>query len=265
MWSSGSARKPKLRATVASPDDARVTRTFGIVVFARMSSARLPGKTLAAIAGRPMLGHVLERLRRVRGALPVVVATSEAPEDAAIADFAAANGVAVYRGALADVAGRALAAAARHGFDAFVRISGDSPFIDPALIARALDHHAAQAPDMTSNVFPRSYPPGCSVEVIERAALARALPLMDDEEHEHVTLHFYRHAKAWRIANLAGPAGRYDGVRLAVDTAADLVQARAVAAALGARVLDAGLDEVAGLARACNADVGVEATGARGR
>jgi spore coat polysaccharide biosynthesis protein SpsF (cytidylyltransferase family) len=247
MSSNGSARRPKWRATAVSPD---VPRRLGILVFARMSSRRLPGKALLEIGGRPMLEHVLRRLGRVAGVPPIVVATSDRAEDDAIAAFASRHGAEVFRGDLADVAGRALAAAEAYGLDAFVRISGDSPFLDPALVAAALARHAADRPDVTTNVFPRSYPPGCSVEVVERSALAQALPRMTAEEQEHVTLHFYRHAEACRIVNLVAPAGRYDGVHLAVDSAADLARARAVAAALGDRLLVADLDEVAALARA---------------
>jgi len=225
-------------------------RRPGILVFARLSSRRLPGKVLMDIAGRPMLEHVLQRLRRVPGGPRVVVATSDAAEDRAIAEFALAHGVGVHRGALANVAARALAAAKAHDFDVFVRISADSPFIDPAMVGEALARHAEERPDLTTNVFPRSYPPGCSVEVVEQAALARALPEMNAEEQEHVTLHFYRRPADWRIVNLASSGGGHDGVHLAVDTPRDLARARAIAAALGAEPFDAGLARVAALARA---------------
>ena len=57
----------------------------GLIVFARMSSSRCPGKMLMPIAGRPLLGLVLDRTRLVKNADRIVVATSTEPGDDAIA------------------------------------------------------------------------------------------------------------------------------------------------------------------------------------
>ena len=59
-----------------------------IIVFARMDSVRLPGKALADLCGRPMLGRVLDRVRRAKRGGRIVVATSERKSDDEIAAFA---------------------------------------------------------------------------------------------------------------------------------------------------------------------------------
>ena len=46
-----------------------------VAVPARLESARLPGKLLAEIAGKPMLQHVLERCQQARGVAAVLVCT----------------------------------------------------------------------------------------------------------------------------------------------------------------------------------------------
>ena len=79
---------------------------IAVVVQARMSSARLPGKVLAPVAGRPLLGYLLQRLALARRPDSTIVATSDQPEDDAVAALALDSGVSVQRGSLTDVAGR---------------------------------------------------------------------------------------------------------------------------------------------------------------
>ncbi|MBL8986386.1 MAG: NTP transferase domain-containing protein, partial [Gemmatimonadetes bacterium] len=59
-----------------------------ITIEARMRSSRLPGKVLLPLLGQPMLARMIERLRRVRGADAIVVATTEHDADDPIAALA---------------------------------------------------------------------------------------------------------------------------------------------------------------------------------
>ena len=126
--------------------------TTGLAIFARLDSRRLPGKALMPIAGRPLLGHVIDRARRARRVDRVIVATTDRPVDDPIAAFADGEGVSVFRGDAADVLGRAVACARAFRLATLVRISGDSPFIDPGLIDHMLEVHAADRPDATTNM-----------------------------------------------------------------------------------------------------------------
>jgi len=201
-----------------------------IFIFARMSSRRLPGKMLRPIAGRPMLARVIERCAAARLASKVIVATSTHAEDDALAALAHGCGASTFRGELANVAARALACAEAGGHDHFVRISGDSPFIDPALIDRAIALHQSEEPDLTSNLNPREYPPGLSVEVMATAVLRKAIPDMTGEgDREHVTPHFYRNAAQFRICHFAPEQPYPAAVRLTVDDANELDRADRIA------------------------------------
>lgn len=226
-----------------------MTVTDGLIVFARMGSARLPGKMLADIGGRTLLGRVLDRARRVAGFTLVVATTTDAADDP-LAAAAAADDVPVFRGDTDDVAGRALACARVHGFTRFGRITGDSPFLDPALYDALFARHRAAALDLATNAHPRSFPVGVTAEVIATGALARICAATTEPRHrEHMTSYVYEHPQAFRIANLDVPDGRYAGLHLAVDTASDLARARWIVANLGDPVAGADLDTIVALAR----------------
>lgn len=189
------------------------------VVQARMSSQRLPGKVLAPLAGRPALAWLLERL----APFEVVVATSDEPSDEPVADFCAERGVECFRGPLADVAARFAGVIERYRLDAFVRVNGDSPLLDPALVAQGIELFHAATPDLATNVFPRSFPSGQSVEVVDAEAFLAVRGEFDERDREHVTTFFYARPERFRIENFSA-AMPYEGPSHAVDTAEDLAR-----------------------------------------
>ena len=193
-----------------------------VVVFARLDSSRLPGKALLPIAGKLLIDRVIGRSLKTPGSPSVVVATSDRATDDPIVNHLESQGVLVFRGAAQDVAGRALACAEAYGLERFVRISGDSPFIAPDLIAACLTRSRESGADLVTNVFPRGYPVGVSVEAITTATMRRIVyEIEDPEDAEHVTRYAYRESGRFHIENLAPPDGRYAGVSLAVDTPRD--------------------------------------------
>ena len=54
---------------------------YGVIIQARTSSTRLPGKVLLEILGQPMLFRQVDRLRKAFPDLPIVVATSDNTSD----------------------------------------------------------------------------------------------------------------------------------------------------------------------------------------
>ena len=198
----------------------------GIIVLTRMSSSRLPGKALRDVAGRPLLQRVLDRLRLVPGGPEVVLATSDDAQDSAIADFAQRESLSIFHGDLADVATRCLEAGEAFGLDPIIRISGDSPFICPKVVWQALSLSGKGKADIVTNLYPRTFPPGVSVEVITKVALRRMLhePL-SSSDREHVTPYIYRHPEKFKIVNFTSNSVVRSNVHLAVDTEADLQRA----------------------------------------
>jgi spore coat polysaccharide biosynthesis protein SpsF len=195
-----------------------------VLVQARMNSRRFPGKVLVQLAGRPMIAHVLERCAAAFGKPAVILLTSREPADDPVAEHATQTGFAVFRGDLNDVARRFQQCLSAYPCDWFVRISGDSPLIDPDLIRRVAASRPATC-DLVTNVQVRSFPAGQSVEVVRAARFSEIdTRMLSDEEREHVTLAYYRRPERFSIINLRSSDARLGVLRLAVDTPEDLAR-----------------------------------------
>ena len=195
---------------------------IGTIIQARMSSQRLPGKVLCEVDGKPILQYLLERLERCRGLDLIVVATSIDETDVSIEKFCKEYGVKCYRGPLLNVAGRFKEILERDKLDIFVRVSGDSPLLDPCLIEYGMDIILSGNFDIVTNVLQRTYPVGQSVEIIRTDTYCTAYELMQGkEELEHVTKYFYKNRDAYKICNFESGKD-YGGIRLAIDTKEDM-------------------------------------------
>lgn len=220
----------------------------GAVVQARMSSSRLPGKVLRPLHGVPLLGWVLDSLASVRQLDEVVVATSTEVSDDPIAAFARGRGVTVRRGPLDDVAGRVLQAAQGSCIEGVVRICADSPLLHPDVIRQVVGVFLERRPDIATNVFPRSFPAGQSVEVFAFDALAHVHDHLDGPQREHVTRWFYENPDCVSIHNVEWQEDASE-VRHCVDTAEDAEAVERILAAVGGRPWDAGLKTLIKLSR----------------
>lgn len=173
---------------------------IGVIIQARMSSKRLPGKVLLPLAGKPVLQYAVEAAQRAPGLAGVLVATSREESDDPIAMWCRTRQVACSRGSLENVAERFLQALLMQGWEAAVRISADSPLLDWRLIYTAMRLFQSGMYDVVTNIWPRTYPHGQSVEVVGVVALRHAYPhFSEPDEFEHVTPYFYAHADKWRI------------------------------------------------------------------
>lgn len=198
------------------------------LVQARLGSTRLPGKVLAPIAGRPMIGHVLRRA--AQGAVQdTVLATSAEPGDDALAAAVAAMGFAVRRGSLEDVLDRYYRAARDLHADVVVRVTGDCPLVDPEVLDLCLETFAAGGYDYVSNAYPApSYPDGLDVEVVSFPALERAWrEARKPSEREHVTPYVWNHPELFRLGRRAH-ATDLSHLRWTVDEERDLAFMREV-------------------------------------
>lgn len=171
------------------------------LIQARMGSSRFPGKVLADLSGRPMLWHVVNRVRHARNVEKVVVATTDEATDDAIARFCAQEGINCFRGNEQDVLDRFYHAAKANRADVVVRITADCPLIDPEVIDKVVARFETGDCDYASNVERYTYPDGLDIEVFSFHALERAWrEAGKPSEREHVTP--YLRSGKFRTANV---------------------------------------------------------------
>jgi spore coat polysaccharide biosynthesis protein SpsF len=201
-----------------------------IILQARMASTRLPGKALAPIGARTLIGHCLARLR-IGGAAPVLLATTTNQEDDVLVAAAAKYGVAAFRGPVDDVLSRYVLAARSVDARFVVRATGDNPAVDIGGPNRVL---AALRSTNADHVIEHGLPYGGAVEGVTVDALVRASELASDTaDREHVTPWIRRDRSRFRAVQISAPAGlRRPDVRVTVDTEDDLLFMQHVASGL---------------------------------
>lgn len=207
------------------------------VVQARMTSARLPGKALMPLAGRPILDWVLRAARASVEVDDVVLATSVDETDDVLERFAAARGVTCVRGSLDDVLSRFLLAADTVDADAVVRLTADCPLLDPALIdAVAGLWRRNTSTDYISTTLVRSLPRGLDVECVKTTALRAADALAYGYHRTHVTSLLYAAGSAFSRLGLVNEPDS-SNYRVTVDTTLDMDALQAITSHTGDRII----------------------------
>lgn len=173
------------------------------IIQARMGSTRLPGKTLMEIEGKPLLWHLLERIKGSRFIDKAVIATTYNPKDAAIIDFAERYGIGSFRGSEDDLLDRFYQTAKKAGADIIVRVTPDCPLVSAEIIDKVISGFLKGGCDYAANILLYTYPEGCDVEVFSFRALEKAWKeCKDPSEREHVTP-YMRNSGKFRIKNVA--------------------------------------------------------------
>lgn len=177
------------------------------IIQARMSSTRLPGKVMLDLGGKPVLSRMVERVRNAKRINRVVVATTIDPSDDPIEALCRAEGIDVFRGSLPDVLDRYYQAAMQFHADVIVRLTGDCPLIDPALIDDVVEALSAKGADFACNRLPppfhRTYPIGLDVEACTFAALERAWhEATEKHDREHVLPYLYEMQDRFKVVQL---------------------------------------------------------------
>jgi len=194
------------------------------IIQARTSSKRFPNKILHKLLGKPIIKHVIDRVKESKHIKKIIIATSKNKSDDKLASYLPKIECECHRGSLNNVALRMYETAKKNKAKYFMRISGDSPLIDPMIIDYAIKafikHNDA---DLITNIFPRNYPSGQSVEIIKTKILIDNLVNFNLNEKEHVTSYFYSNNKKFKIINFKKNINNYkNSPKLSIDYKSDL-------------------------------------------
>ncbi len=181
-----------------------------VIIQARMSSTRFPGKVMQDVLGKPLLIHQYERIARSKLKSLIVVATSTDTSDEPIAGLCKSYNIHFFRGELNNLLDRHYQAGLAYGADAIVKIPSDCPLISPQVIDRVLAKFIELYPriDYVSNLHPASYPDGNDVEIINMDALSYVWQNASKNfELEHTTPYIWENPDLFRIENVIWETG----------------------------------------------------------
>jgi N,N'-diacetyllegionaminate synthase len=200
------------------------------LIAARMNSERMYGKPMKEISGKPIIWHVVERLRQVENINEIIICTSHKKENQAFVRFAEENGLKCFVGDEEDVLDRFYQAAKKYGADHIVRQTSENPLFHIPHIDPLIEKHISQEKDFS---FMSELPTGCFVEVISFNALERSWKEGGEKHHtELLSLYINENKDQFKIHYEEGPEELQRPYRLTVDTPTDLELMRTIFAAL---------------------------------
>ena len=193
------------------------------ILQARINSKRLPKKVMKKIFNKSILERVINRIKKSKEIKKIIVATSNSTQDDLIATFCKKKKIFFYRSNLNNVYLRYYKLINAQKINSFVRITADSPLIDPKIIDKVSKNFSDKKYDIVTNVFPRSYPKGLSVEVFRSKILLENYSKIEkkNEYKEHVSLFFYENSKKFKIKNISNKKN-LNYINLSIDTIQDL-------------------------------------------
>ena len=152
-----------------------------ILIIGRLKSLRLSRKAILPILGKPMLNHIIDRLRVAKRPDQLILCTSWVEQDDPLEALAARAGIGCYRGNPEDVLVRITAAAKKFGVDTVVSCTADNPFLDPVYIDKLIDFHHAAGNDYSTV---KGLPLGVATHVMSVDAMERACDIKATEDSE---------------------------------------------------------------------------------
>lgn len=167
-----------------------------LIIQARMSSTRLPGKSMMPLADKPLVYRMVERLKKCKKVDEIVIATSDQPDDIVLVDLANELGVSSFQGNLLDVRDRYLKAAEKSKADFIIRIPADNPMPDTNEIDKLIEFHLRNNPQgFSSNlaqVNNSGYLDGIGAEIFSTKLLKESVDRSNsDIVKEHVHRNFF--------------------------------------------------------------------------
>jgi len=199
-----------------------------LMIQARVGSKRFPKKVLARIEKKPMIWHVINRVKKVKGVKDIVLITTFKKDDKILLKIAKENKIQSFAGDIKNVLNRHYQCALKYNADVIIRITGDCPLIDFKILEKMLNFYTRHDYDYVTNIYPPTFPDGLDVEIfsfktLEKMANDAKLP----SEKEHVTSYIRNHPNEFNIFNYEN-TNDLSKLRWTVDEKQDIVFVRAI-------------------------------------
>lgn len=194
--------------------------TTAILISARLKSTRLKKKVIRQILGRPMIAHLIDRLKLSNEAGHIVLCTSTVEQDQPLRTIAASAGIGAFLGHPDDVLVRLRDAARQFDADEIVSCTADNPFIDPFHLDYLVRSGRERGLDYG---IVRDLPFGITGHYVRREALEKACRIKDDVNTEFWP-EYFTESGVFRIGEVEPMDPRFvrPDLRLTVDYAEDL-------------------------------------------
>ena len=196
-----------------------------IIIQARMSSSRLPGKVLKTIGNIPIIELIIKRLKKSKLKDDILVATSNLKDNKPLLNFLKRKKIKYFCGSENDVLSRFYHAATKNKSKIIIRITADCPLADPTLIDNFIKDFKKSKIDYLSNTNPWTYPDGLDIEVFTYKLLKKAHQNAKKKHRKNggVLISYLRDNKKILVKNKKSSIkNNYSKIRLTVDEQVDL-------------------------------------------
>ncbi len=172
------------------------------LIQVRTGSTRLKDKTFVELEGKPLLWHIIDRVKKAKHIKEIVITTTSCKGDDRIEEFAKKDNIRIFRGSEDNVLDRFYQAAKKFNIDVIARVTADDPFKDPRVIDKAINIFLKEDYDYVSNTVKPTYPEGIDIEVFSFKALEKAWKEADKtSEKEHVTPYIWKNPNLFKTFN----------------------------------------------------------------
>ncbi len=199
-----------------------------VIIQARMSSNRLPGKVLMEVGGGKLIDRIINSALLSSKVNKLYVATSNDKSDDPLVEYLKNEEVSIFRGSLDNVFSRyyEIALIEKNNFDSVVRLTADCPLLDSNLIDNVIEYHDKNNYEYTSTGLSKSFPLGQAVEVINlKTLLELNTNSLDKEDLEHVTRYIWKRPETFNCGSFTYVNKKYPNaneLRLTVDETEDV-------------------------------------------
>ena len=198
------------------------------IIQARMGSKRLKGKMLMKIDRKSIIQHVIDKVKKIDAIKKIIIASTNSIDDDNLEKVCKLNNIGIFRGSTNNVFDRFQKISIQNNYSTILRINGDSPLLDVKLFNKIIKFSKNKKYDIFTNVQPRTFPQGQSLELIKRKILIDVDQKKLTKKHkEHVTNYFYENKKKYKIVNYSN-SNNLGNINLSINNEKDLINIKKI-------------------------------------